>query len=335
MPSEFKQGKIIPIYKSGKKSDIDNYRPKTILPAISKVLEKCVFSQIITYLEDNNLLSSQQFGFCKNHSTELAATLLLDDIRKEMDKGNFSGAVFIDLHKAFDTISHSSIITKLPEYGIIGNEKEWLTNYLFGRTQCVTYENCTSSVYPVFCGVPQGSILGPLLFLLHFNGAYLPLKHCKILMFADDTVIYYAHKEVNVTEERLTEDLSWLSKWFEQNGLIVNLKKGKTECMLFGTGKNLAKNNDHGMEIKLNKELVNYVTSYSYLGILLGQTLCLGDHFNKIYKKASGRIRLLGKLRQCMSMDSAAKVYNAMVMPIIMYGSLINPWSTTTRKKQA
>ena len=88
-----------------------------------------MFSQIITYLEDNNLLSSQQFGCRKNRSTELAATLLLDNIRKGMDKGNFSGAVFIDLRKAFDTISHSSIITKLPEYGIIGNEKEWLTNY--------------------------------------------------------------------------------------------------------------------------------------------------------------------------------------------------------------
>ena len=143
-----------------------------------------------------------------------------------MDKGNFSGAVSIDLRKAFDTISHSSIVTKLPEYGIIGKEKEWLTNYLFGRTQCVTYENCTSSVYHVFCGVSQGSILGPLLFLLHFNDVYLPLKHCKILMFVHNTVIYYAHKEVNVIEERLTEDLSRLSKWFDQNELIVILKKG-------------------------------------------------------------------------------------------------------------
>jgi hypothetical protein len=140
-------------------------------------------------------------------------------------------------------------------------------------------------VYPILFGVPQGSILGPLLFL-HFNGAYLPLKHYRILMYADDTVLYYAHKEVSIIEEKLTEDLSRISEWFEQNELMVNLKKGKTECMLFGTGKNLSKNDDHVLNIKLKEELVNNVTSYSYLGILLDQTLCLGDHFNKIYKRA-------------------------------------------------
>ncbi len=180
VPTEFKCGKIIPIYKSGNQTDIDNYRPITILPAISKVLEKCVYNQTISYLEKNKLLSNQQFGFRKNHSTELAATLFLDNIRKEMDSGKLCGAVFVDLCKAFDTISHSSIVCKLSEYGIIDAEKEWFTNYLFGRTQCVVFDGCTSHVNPVFCGVPQGSILGPLLFLIHFNGVCLPVKNCKI-----------------------------------------------------------------------------------------------------------------------------------------------------------
>jgi hypothetical protein len=136
-------------------------------------------------------------------------------------------------------------------------------------------------------------------------------------MYADDTVLHYAHKEVSIIEEELTEDLPRLSEWFEQNELMVNLKKGKTEYMLFGTGKNLSKNDGHVLNIKLKEEWVNIVTSYSFLGILLDQTLCLGDHFNKIYKRASGRVMLLWKLRQSMSLNSAAKGYNNMVMPAL------------------
>lgn len=200
--TEFKCGKVVPIYKSGNQTDVNNYRPITILPAISKVLEKCVYSQTMSYLEQNNLLSNQQFGFRKNHSTELAASLFLDNIRKEIDLGKLCGAVFVDLCKAFDTISHSSIVCKLPEYGITGIEKDSQIIFL-GRTQCVIFDGCTSDVNSVFCGVPQGSILGPLLFLIHFNGVYLPVKNCKILMYADDTILYYAHKDVKIQKKSL------------------------------------------------------------------------------------------------------------------------------------
>ena len=112
-----------------------------------------------------------------------------------MNDSYLTGAIFIDMAKAFDTISHNSIINKLPSYGIIDNEKEWITDYLFNRWLKVSYESLVSSSQPVFCGVPQGSILGPLLFLLHFNDAPKQLKHCKIIMYADDTVIYYHHKD--------------------------------------------------------------------------------------------------------------------------------------------
>ena len=308
VPTEFKCGKIVPIYKSGNQTDIDNYRPITILPTISKVLEKCVYSQTIFYLEQNKLLLNQQFGFRKNHSTELAATLFLDNIRKEMDLGKLCGAVFVDLRKAFDTISHSSIVCKLFEYGITDVEKEWFTNYLFGRTQCVVFGGCTSDVNPVFCGVPQGSILGPLLFLIQFNGVCLHVKNCKILMYADDIVLYYAHKDVKTIEQKLTEDMSHLSEWFEKNELIVKLQRGKTECMLFCTGRNLSKIKEHELNIMYNNTLVNYTTSYTYLGVLLDQTLNLAEHFNKIYKRSHGRLKLLLKIRKSMTMRAAATV---------------------------
>ena len=123
-----KKGKIVPIYKSGSIKNVDNYRPITILPIALKILEKCVHSQVLNHLEDNKFLSDAQFGYRPHRSTELAATLFLDDIRKNMDKGQLTGAVFIDLRKAFDTLSHSLVISKLPEYGIVGVEREWFTN---------------------------------------------------------------------------------------------------------------------------------------------------------------------------------------------------------------
>ena len=153
-------------------------------------------------------------------------------------------------------------------------------------------------------------------------------------MYADDTILYYAHKDVKIIEQKLTEDMSRLSEWFENNELIVNLKKGKTECMLFGTGRNLSKNKEHELNIMYNNTVVNYTTSYTYLGVLLDQTLNLADHFNKIYKRSHGRLKLLLKIRKSMTMRAAATVYNGMILPITMYCSLVNPWSTMTRQQQ-
>ena len=146
-------------------------------------------------LESNNLLLMQQFGFRKGRSTETAAVLITDKIHEPMNLGNLTGVLFVDPSKIFDTVSHSSILDKLPEYGIIGNEKSWLTDYLFHRKMKVNYWGTLLTSQPIFCGAPQGSILGPLLFLLHFYEMPPLLKHCKMTMYADDTVLYYNHKD--------------------------------------------------------------------------------------------------------------------------------------------
>ena len=150
-------------------------------------------------------------------------------------------------------------------------------------------------------------------------------------MYADDTVLYYAHKDVKIIEQKLTEDMSRLSEWFEQNELVVNLKTGKTECMLYGTGRKLSKFKEHELNIMHNNTVVNYTTSYTYLGIHLDQTLNLTEHFNKIYKRLHGRLKLLLKIRKSMTTRAAASVYNAMILPVIMYCSLVNPWPTMTK----
>ena len=205
IPNDFKIGKIRPIYKSESTNNVDNYRPITILSTPSKILEKCVHAQLMSYLEKNDLLTNSQFGFHGNRSTESAVTFFTDHIRKKMDKGEYTGAVYIDLSKAFDTISHASIPTKLPEFGIDDTPKEWITNYLFNRTKRVVYDGILSDAEPVFCGVPQGSILGSLLFLLHFNGSTKTIKRCKIVKYAED---FISHKNIGVTGLALSRERS-------------------------------------------------------------------------------------------------------------------------------
>ena len=156
-------------------------------------------------------------------------------MRKSIDKGELVGAVFIDLSKAFDTVGHSILLSKLSSYGISGTELDWFTNYLFNRSQQVILENIRSDITKITCGVPQGSILGPLLFLLHINDFEDTLRKSQTIMFADDTVIYYSSRSSCEIEQCLNDDLKNIATYFEANDLIINLDKGKTESMLFGT----------------------------------------------------------------------------------------------------
>ena len=161
------------------------------------------------------------------------------------------GAIFIDLSKAFDTIGHIILLSKLPSYGIENTELAWFTDYLFGRRQFVSYDNEVSAGNPETCGVPQGSILGPLLFLISFNDFPACLRNANVIKFADDTVIYLADNDFCVIENRLNENMNYIYiyEYLSENELILNTKKGKTEVMLFGTAKRLAKN-ERNLEVQ-------------------------------------------------------------------------------------
>ncbi len=237
VPSMWKTAKVIPIHKKGAHNEPENYRPISVLPVLSKVLERAVHQQLSEFLKEQNLLTKYQFGYRSNRSTNLVATLFLDDIRREVDVGNMVGAVFIDLSKAFDTLGHSILLSKLPAYGVHDNELLWFTDYLFGRQQYVQLGKVTLSMRPIYSGVPQGSILGPLLFNLYFNDFVDHLLRVKVLMYADDTVIYCAGKDIECIENVLTRELEHVARYFDENELVINLKKGKTEVMLFGTAK--------------------------------------------------------------------------------------------------
>ena len=169
----------------------------SILPVLPKILERIVYKPLLSHLENKGLLSSFQFGFRSKRSTELAVTYFTDIIRKEVENGNILGAVFINQSKAFDTVSHSCLLNNLPSYGINNKELHWFTDYLSSRMQSVQFKGVLSDANPIFSGVPQGSILGPLLFTIHFNDVHTPLQSTSIITIsADDTVIFTAAKDL-------------------------------------------------------------------------------------------------------------------------------------------
>ena len=276
-----------------------------------------------SYLEQNNLIKDNQFGFRRGRSTEQAATLFLDQVKRKVNDGKLVGSVFIDLSKAFDTLSHAKLLNKLASYGVSDAELHWFEDYLFNRSRSVKYQDVLSRQQKVYCGVPQGSILGPLLFIIFFNDFCCCLKHSDVTKYADDTVISVAGKDIFIIETRLSSDMQAISEWFLQNELILNLNKGKTEAMLFGTAKNLTKQPDI-LNVTYEYNTIKVTTSYKYLGVHIDQSINLNSHFNKTYKKASGRLRLLNKLRPMLNQKAAKSIYVGMILPSLTYCGMTN-----------
>ena len=327
VPEDFKYAIVSPVFKSGSKSDLDNYRLVSVLPICSKVFEKCIHSQVSDFLEEKKVLSATQFGFRKTRNTEIAATLFLDEIRKNTDDGKLTGAIFVDLSKAFDTLSHSKIIENLPSYGIRGKEKELFTNYLFNRKQAVRFGSHFSASCNVTCGVPQGSILGPLLFLLTFNDIESVLTHSQIITYADNNVLYVPGKSIERIEECLCEDFKAVVSWLESMDLVCNMKKGKTEAMLFGTSQKIKR---HNLKFLHRYNELPTTSTYKYLGVKLDQTLSIREHIDSSYKKASGRLNLLNRVRPHLTLEGAIQLYQSMIVPVFTYCSILTSMYTRT-----
>ena len=224
VPTNWKVTQVTPLHKKGDKIEASDCRPTSILPVLSNILESFMHYQLVNYLEENNLLSERQSGYRKKLSTELATAYLVDEIRKAADKGIMNGVLFVDLSKEFDTLGQSRLITKLQSCGIKGQTLQWFINYLFAHYQVVKLNNETSEKLPLTSGVPQGSILGLILFLMFFNDFEGSLNFSKSIQLADDKVIYYSGKSVTNIEEMLNHDLSSISKYLKCNELIINLQ---------------------------------------------------------------------------------------------------------------
>ena len=234
-PDIYKKSDVVPLHKSKSRTYVNNYRPISLLPVISKILEKIMHKRIYSFLNRNNSLYISQYGFRPKHSCENAITELCSSIIKEKEKGFHTLALFLDLSKAFDTLNHEILLQKLYIYGIRGVAYQWFKSYLENRTmrvKCLTEDGLIYSAnQKVDFGAPQGSCLGPLLFLIYTNDIHKHLEFTKCILFADDTTLYYSHRNLNYLKYCIEHDLGIIVDWFKANGLTLNLDK--SECVLF------------------------------------------------------------------------------------------------------
>ena len=192
-----KKAKVTSLHKSGTKDDPRNYRPISVLPEVSKVLERLIHKQLASYFKDHNLLCISQSVFSRTLSTETAVTNFADEILMNMDKGLVIASTFVDLAKAFDTVDHNILLSKLEYYGVCDESLPWFKNYFTGRKQFVHIDSQSSEELAITSGVPQVSILGLLLFIVYINDLPRCVKHCSVNMYADDTVLSLAGPTVD------------------------------------------------------------------------------------------------------------------------------------------
>ena len=317
VPDNWKVARVAPIYKCGSSSENSNYRPISVLPVVSRLFEKLIYEQLYTYRNNNNLLFSGQSGFQSFHSVLTSLLKCSNDWYLNIDKGQYTSVTFIDLRKAFDTVDHKILLQKLKVYGLAGKEISWFVSYLDERRQCCKVNGHLSKLEKISFGVPQGSCLGPLLFLIYINDLPLALDSSTVNMYADDTSISYSSKSISLINNDVNKDLRSLKTWLEENKLSLNV--AKTQSILIGSRYRLRALEQPGtpkLSLHIGDEAISNITSSKYLGVHVNQFLNWDQRILSITKNVS---RGLGILRY-------AKRYLPLVTVQAMYKSLIEPY---------
>ena len=322
-PYEWKMARLVPIHKKGPRNLTENYRPISILPAISKIMERIMYDQIYQYLSDNSLLSEHQFGFRKFHST---ASALLDSTNSwyvNMDRKKFNLVVLLDLKKAFDTIDHGILLSKLELYGITGSALSMIRSYLSDRNKKCQLGDLMSTERRVTCGIPQGSILGPLFFLVYINDLPECLNQATPRLFADDTNLTVAGESIQEIELNMNSDLACINEWLLANKLSLNVTK--TEFILIGSAHKL-NNLVTQPDLKINHKKIKQVCNATVLGVELDDKLSWNRHIDKVAKKVTSGIGAIRKIRDFVDRDTLISIYNALINPHFEYCSEV--WDT-------
>ena len=314
VPRELKIARVMPIFKSGDKKIISNYRPVSVLPCFSKILEKLVYKRMINFITKYDILYKYQFGFREKHGTSLALSFLIDNIVSAHEKGQCVLGIFIDFSKAFDTVNHQILYKKLANYGIRGMALNWIKSYLSDRTQFVEFQGVKSGNENITCGVPQGSILGPLLFLLYVNDIVKASQEVLTILFADDTNIFKAGTNIDMMISSMNNELDNIVKWLQANKLSLNVKK--THYIIFKPGRTSVSPTSN---IRINNQIVQQEMSTTFLGVVLDSKLSWGLHVQKIKMKMSKSIGIISKARKILNRKTLLTLYYSFIYPYMSY----------------
>ena len=319
-PEDWKIARIAPIFKSGAKDERSNYRPISVLPFISRLFEKLIFNQFYEYLDANKSLYEHQSGFRLLNSVATALLASTNDWYLNIDKGKYTGLIFIDLKKAFDTVDHKILLKKLKMYRVTGLEYDWFTSYLDNRKQFCRVDGTSSGVRGINCGVPQGSCLGPLLFLIYINDLPFSLQKCHVSMYADDTAISLSSKSIDDLQNDLNLDLLNLQDWLHANKLSLNVVK--TQSLIIGSGPSIRmieNQPDAPPSFSIGDQDIEMITNTRYLGVQIDSKLNWGKHIDTIKTKANRALGLIKYSKKYLPSDILNKMYRGIVEPHLSY----------------
>ena len=325
----YKTSILASLYKNKERYYCSNYCPISLLLTISKILEKIIHVRVYSFMQSTKQITDNQFGFRENHSCSDAIIDLCAEIIKNNERGLHTACIFLDLSKAFDTLSHTILLLKLERYGIRGITLDWFRSYLTGRklrskvAVSSGSTHCYSDYYDVTIGTPQGSCLGPLLFLIYINDLNLNLEYCRILLFADDTTIFCGHRNRNYLNWCLSEDLKTINDWFLANKLTLNLDK--SHLLQFGK-------NTISINLNLNNVPIAESDSVKFLGVHLDRDLKWTHHVNCLVNKLKRNLHLLRMGKKLLDTKSLKLVYHAHFESHLLYGLPI--WGSMCSKEQ-
>lgn len=336
-PDRWKLAQVTPIYKNGRKDDPNNYRPISLLSVFSKILEKIVNSRLTAFLDKHKVLSDNQFGFRKGKSTEDAAIYLSNKISSFIDGGEKCVGVFLDLCKAFDTVSKDILLRKLDASGVRGISLEWFRSYLTDRRQVVKVGENSSDQMPISFGVPQGSILGPTLFLIYVNDILkLQMHGAEVICYADDTAILFHGKTWEDTFNITECGLSDVGAWLDSNLLTLNVTKSNFLAFSKTSAASAPPNIYRKITIHCNMcpNLLSDSTVCScsriarsekvkYLGLLIDENLSFKQHISALCGRVRKCIYIMKKLRYCTSEELLRIVYYALCQSILQFGIIV------------